>query len=232
MSKDFALSAEVRSDYGKGASRRLRKMNKFPGIIYGGGGNPTPITLDHNEIINNLQSEAFFSQILTVKVDGSDEKAIIKDIQRHPYRQRILHMDFMRVRMDEAISVRVPLHYLNEETCHGVKTEGGAINKIENDVGISCLPGDLPEYIEVDLIDLKLGESLHLSDVKLPEGVTSTDYVEGDEDQNRAIVSVFLPRAAAEEEEDTGDEESADDSETPDDGGDDKGGDDKGGDES
>ena len=113
-----------------------------------------------------------------------------------------------------------------------MKTEGGAINKIENDVGISCLPGDLPEYIEVDLIDLKLGESLHLSDVKLPEGVTSTDYVEGDEDQNRAIVSVFLPRAAAEEGEDTGDEESADDSETPDDGGDDKGGDDKGGDES
>ena len=227
MSKDFALSAEVRSDYGKGASRRLRKTNKFPGIIYGGGGNPTPITLDHNEIINNLQNEAFFSHILTVKVDGSDEKAIIKDIQRHPYKQRILHMDFMRVRMDEAISVRVPLHYLNEESCPGVKTEGGAINKIENDVGISCLPGDLPEYIEVDLIDLKLGESLHLSDVNFPDGVTSTDYVEGDEDHDRAIVSVFLPRAAVEEEEET-DEESTDGTETPDEGGgsddDDKGG--------
>ena len=227
MSNDFTLSAEVRSDYGKGASRRLRKTNKFPGIIYGGGGNPTPITLDHNEIINNLQNEAFFSHILTVKVDGSDEKAIIKDIQRHPYKQRILHMDFMRVRMDEAISVRVPLHYLNEESCPGVKTEGGAINKIENDVGISCLPGDLPEYIEVDLIDLKLGESLHLSDVNFPDGVTSTDYVEGDEDHDRAIVSVFLPRAAVEEEEET-DEESTDGTETPDEGGgsddDDKGG--------
>ena len=229
MSKDFALSAEVRSDYGKGASRRLRKTNKFPGIIYGGGGNPTPITLDHNEIINNLQNEAFFSHILTVKVDGSDEKAIIKDIQRHPYKQRILHMDFMRVRMDEAISVRIPLHYLNEETCHGVKTEGGAINKIENDVGISCLPGDLPEYIEVDLIDLKLGESLHLSDVKLPDGVTSTDYVEGgDEDQNRAIASVFLPRAAAEEEETTDEEGASDDSDKSEEGD----SDDKGGDES
>ena len=229
MSKDFALSAEVRSDYGKGASRRLRKTDKFPGIIYGGGGNPTPITLDHNEIINNLQNEAFFSHILTVKVDGSDEKAIIKDIQRHPYKQRILHMDFMRVRMDEAISVRVPLHYLNEETCHGVKTEGGAINKIENDVGISCLPGDLPEYIEVDLIDLKLGESLHLSDVKLPDGVTSTDYVEGgDEDQNRAIASVFLPRAAAEEEETTDEEGASDDSDKSEEGD----SDDKGGDES
>ena len=136
-------------------------------------------------------------------------------------------MDFMRVRMDEAISVRVPLHYLNEESCPGVKTEGGAINKIENDVGISCLPGDLPEYIEVDLIDLKLGESLHLSDVNFPDGVTSTDYVEGDEDHDRAIVSVFLPRAAVEEEEET-DEESTDGTETPDEGGgsddDDKGG--------
>ena len=200
MSKDFTLSAEVRSDYGKGASRRLRRTNKFPGIIYGGGGNPTPISLDHNEMINNFKNEAFFSHILTLKIDGADEPAIIKDIQRHPFKQRILHMDFQRVLMNEAISVRVPLHYLNEDTCVGVKVEGGAINKIENDVGVSCLPADLPEYIEVDLAELKLGESLHLSDVKLPDGVTSTDYVEGDEDHDRAIVSVFQPRAAVEEE--------------------------------
>lgn len=226
MSNDFALSAEVRSDYGKGASRRLRKTNKFPGIIYGGGGNPTPISLDHNEILNNLQNEAFFSQILTVKVDGAAEKAIIKDIQRHPYKQRILHMDFMRVRMDEAISVRVPIHYLNEEECVGVKTEGGAINKIENDVGISCLPGDLPEYIEVDVLELKLGESLHLSDITLPEGVTSTDYTEGDEDHDRAIVSVFQPRAALEEDEETveGEDEGTEESDKPEEGGSDEGG--------
>ncbi len=215
MSNDFTLSAEVRSDYGKGASRRLRKTNKIPGIIYGGGSNPTPLSLDHNEIINNLQTEAFFSQILTVKVDGSDEKAIIKDIQRHPYKQRILHMDFLRVRMDEAISVRVPIHYLNEEACFGVKTEGGALNKIENDVGISCLPGALPEYIEVDVIDLKLGESLHLSDITLPDGVTSTDYVEGDEDHDRAIITVFQPRAAAEEDDTDEAEEGTDDSDAP-----------------
>ena len=201
MSKDFALSAEVRSDYGKGASRRLRKTNKFPGIIYGGGSNPTPISLDHNEIINSFQHEAFFSHILTLKVDGSDEKAIIKDIQRHPYKQRILHMDFQRVRMDEAISVRVPLHYLNEETCVGVKTDGGALNRVETDIGVSCLPGDLPEYIEVDVLELHLGDSLHLSDVKLPDGVTFTDYTEGDEDSDRTIVTVFQPRAAVEEDE-------------------------------
>ena len=227
MSNDFTLSAEVRSDYGKGASRRLRKTNKFPGIIYGGGGNPTPLSLDHNEIINNLQTEAFFSQILTVKVDGTEEKAIIKDIQRHPYKQRILHMDFMRVRMDEAISVRVPLHYLNEEACVGVKTEGGALNKIENDVGISCLPADLPEYIEVDVIDLKLGESLHLSDIKLPEGVTSTDFVEGDEDHDRAIISVFQPRSAVEEDETDEAEEGTDDSAPSEESGDSDEGDDK-----
>ena len=214
MINDFTLSAEVRSDYGKGASRRLRKTNKFPGIIYGGGGNPTPVSLDHNEILNSLQNEAFFSHILTVKVDGKDEKAIIKDIHRHPFKQKILHMDFMRVRMDEAISVRVPLHYINEETCFGVKTEGGALNKIENDVGVSCLPGNLPEYIEVDVIDLKLGESLHLSDIKLPEGVTSTDYVEGDEDHDRAIITVFQPRAAVEGDE-ADEEETTDDSDAP-----------------
>jgi len=210
MAGDFTLSAEVRSDFGKGASRRLRRTDKFPGIIYGGGGNPTPISLNHNEVLNNLQNEAFFSHILKVSVGGTDEQAIIKDIQRHPFKQRILHMDLQRVLMNEAISVRVPLHYLNEDTCEGVKTEGGAINKIENDIGISCLPGDLPEYIEVDLAALKLGESLHLSDVTLPQGVTSTDYTEGDEDHDRAIVSVFQPRAAAEESADTEEGEDGD----------------------
>lgn len=215
MSLDFTLSAEVRSDYGKGASRRLRKTNKFPGIIYGGKGNPTPISLDHNEMLNSFQHEAFFSHILTLKVDGSEEKAIIKDIQRHPYKQRILHMDFQRVRMDEAISVRVPLHYLNEEACVGVKTDGGALNRVETDIGVSCLPGDLPEYIEVDVLELKLGDSLHLSDVKLPDGVTSTDYTEGDEDSDRTIVTVFQPRAAAEEEEADESVEGEEGSDTP-----------------
>ena len=214
MSNDFTLSAEVRSDYGKGASRRLRRTNKFPGIIYGGGGNPTPVSLDHNEMTNNLQNEAFFSHILTLKVDGAEEQAIIKDIQRHPFKQIILHMDLQRVLANEAINVRVPLHYLNEETCHGVKTEGGALNKIENDVGVSCLPADLPEYIEVDVAELKLGESLHLSDIKLPEGVTSTDFVEGDEDHDRAIITVFQPRAAVEAEDE--DESSADEAESGD----------------
>ena len=136
-------------------------------------------------------------------------------------------MDFMRVRMDEAISVRVPLHYLNEEACVGVKTEGGALNKIENDVGISCLPADLPEYIEVDVIDLKLGESLHLSDIKLPEGVTSTDFVEGDEDHDRAIISVFQPRSAVEEDETDEAEEGTDDSAPSEESGDSDEGDDK-----
>ncbi len=199
MSLEFALSAEVRSDYGKGASRRLRRTNKFPGIIYGGGGNPTPISLNHNEVLNNLQHEAFFSHILTLDLAGTKEQVIIKDIQRHPFKQLILHMDLQRVLANEAITVRVPLHYLNEETCHGVKTEGGVLNKIENDVGVSCLPGDLPEYIEVDVAELKLGESLHLSDIKLPDGVTSTDFAEGDEDHDRAIISVFQPRSASDE---------------------------------
>ncbi len=202
MSLEFTLSAEVRSDYGKGASRRLRRTNKFPGIIYGGGNNPTPISLNHNEVLNNLQHEAFFSHILTLDVGGAKEQAIIKDIQRHPFKQQILHIDFQRIVAGEAITVRVPLHYMNEDTCYGVKTEGGSINRVETEISVSCLPKDLPEYIEVDLAELKLGESLHLSDVKLPEGVTSTDLSHGDEDHDRAIVAVHATRATTEADED------------------------------
>ena len=201
MSLEFTLSAEVRSDYGKGASRRLRRTNKFPGIIYGGGGNPTPISLNHNEVINNLQHEAFFSHILTLDVGGAKEQVIIKDIQRHPFKQQILHIDLQRFVADQAITVNVPLHFLNEETCHGVKMEGGSINRVETEISISCLPKDLPEYIEVDLAELKLGESIHLSEVSLPQGVTSTDLSHGDEDHDRAIVAVHATRATVEADE-------------------------------
>ncbi len=209
MSLQFKLSAEVRSDYGKGASRRLRRAEKFPGIIYGGGSNPTPISLDHNEVMNNLQHEAFFSHILTLDVAGAKEQAIIKDIQRHPFKQQILHIDFLRVVAGEALTVRVPLHYINEDTCVGVKTEGGSINRIETEISVSCLPKDLPEYIEVDLAELALGASLHLSDVKLPEGVTSTDLAHGDEDHDRAIVAVHATRAGTEASDEDGDDQAA-----------------------
>ncbi len=222
MSLNFTLSAEVRSDYGKGASRRLRRAEKFPGIIYGGGANPTPISLNHNEVMNNLQHEAFFSHILTLEIGGKPEQAIIKDIQRHPYKQQILHIDFLRIVAGEAITVRVPLHYTNEENCIGVKQDGGVINRIETDISVSCLPKDLPEYIEVDLLELAMGASLHLSDVKLPEGVTSTDLAHGDDDHDRAIVAVHATRATTEEtDEDTGEEPAAGDE----DGKDDEGGD-------
>jgi len=210
MSVDFTLSAEVRSDYGKGASRRLRRAEKLPGIIYGGGGNPTPISLNHNEVLNNLQNEAFFSHILTLNVDGSKEQAIIKDVQRHPYKQQILHMDFQRIVANEAITVQVPIHLVNEENCVGVKQEGGTINRIEVDVALSCLPRDLPEFVELDVTELKLGESLHLSDIKLPEGVTSVDLAHG-EDHDRAIVAVHATRASKEDDssgdDDTGGDE-------------------------
>ncbi|OED36396.1 50S ribosomal protein L25/general stress protein Ctc [Chromatiales bacterium (ex Bugula neritina AB1)] len=209
MSLQFKLSAEVRSDYGKGASRRLRRAEKFPGIIYGGGVNPTPISLNHNEVINNLQHEAFFSHILTLNVSGTEEQAIIKDIQRHPFKQQILHIDFLRIVAGEAITVKVPLHYINEDTCVGVKVEGGSINRVETEISVSCMPKDLPEYIEVDLAELALGASLHLSDVKLPEGVTSTDLAYGDDDHDRAIVAVHATRASTESEDDGGDESAA-----------------------
>jgi large subunit ribosomal protein L25 len=211
MSLDFTLSAELRSDYGKGASRRLRRAERLPGIIYGGGGNPTPISLSHNEVLNNLQHEAFFSHILTLDVAGSKEQAIIKDVQRHPYKHQILHMDFLRVLANEAITVQVPLHFVGEDECPGVKLEGGSINHIEVDMAISCLPGDLPEFIEVDLSQLKLGESVHLSDIKLPNGVTSVDLTHG-EDHDRAVAAVHATRASKEDDGDDagGDEPAAD----------------------
>ena len=204
MSLDFTLSAELRSDYGKGASRRLRRTERLPGIVYGGGGNPTPISLSHNEVLNNLQHEAFFSHILTLDIAGTKEQAIIKDVQRHPYKQQILHMDFLRVLANEAITVQVPLHFIGEDECPGVKLEGGSINHIDVDMAISCLPGDLPEFIEVDLSALKLGESVHLSDIKLPAGVTSVDLAHG-EDHDRAVAAVHATRAAKEEDDDAGD---------------------------
>lgn len=208
MSLDFTLSAELRSDYGKGASRRLRKAERLPGIIYGGGGNPTPISLSHNEVLNNLQHEAFFSHILTLDVGGTKEQAIIKDVQRHPYKVQILHMDFLRVLANEAITVQVPLHFIGEDECPGVKLEGGSISHVEVDMAISCLPGDLPEFIEVDLSTLKLGESVHLSDIKLPSGVTSVDLTHG-EDHDRAVASVHATRATKESDEDSGGDDAA-----------------------
>lgn len=194
MTDAFVVNATVRSDKGKGASRRLRRLeNLVPAIIYGGDKEPVSLTLKHNEIIKSLESEAFYSHILTINVDGKEESAILKDLQRHPAREEILHADFLRVSKNQPITVNVPLHFTNEEACVGVKMEGGAISHQASDVEVTCLPADLPEFIEVDMSDVHVESIIHLSDLVLPKGVTIAALQQG-EDHNLPVAAVHKPK--------------------------------------
>ena len=196
MSNEFELIVTVRTDLGKGASRRLRRLaDLVPAIIYGEGKAPVNITIPHKDILKAVSNEAFFSHIITLNVDGKKEQGVIKALQRHPAKPRIMHADFQRVSADNAISVAVPLHFINEDKCKGVKIGGGSIIKALNELQISCLPKDLPEFIEVDMTDLGVGEAIHISQVKLPKGVSSVDLAHG-HDADNAVVSVLAPRSA------------------------------------
>jgi large subunit ribosomal protein L25 len=195
--ENFEINAKVRTDIGKGASRRMRHAGIIPAIIYGAGKDPVSLSLSHNEINNNLSNESFYSHILTVNIDGKSEKAVLKDLQRHPYKPSILHLDLQRVSDTEKLSLRVPLHFINEDNCVGVKQDGGKISHQMTDVEISCLPKDLPEFIEVDLANVKTGEIVHLSNLTIPENVDLVSLAHGD----LPVASVNLPRGTQEEEE-------------------------------
>jgi large subunit ribosomal protein L25 len=212
MSQDFDLIAEIREDQGKGASRRLRRSGKVPAIIYGAGRPPRQLTFDHNRVIQQLENESFYSSILNIKVGEKSQAAIVKDIQRHPAKRIIMHMDFQRIVEGEKIKMNVPIHYLNAEESIGVKQEGGSVSQLVNDVEVSCLPKDLPEYFEVDIAELKLNEMLHLSDIKVPEGVEIPELAQGPE-HDHAIVSIQLIKVVEEVEETEGEE--AAEGETP-----------------
>ena len=198
--KKFDLVAELREDQGKGASRRLRRQDKVPAIIYGAGRPPRSLMFDHNKVIRELENESFYSSILNIKVNEKSQAAIVKDIQRHPSKPRIVHMDFQRIVEDQKIRMNVPIHYINGENSVGVKQEGGSVSQLISDIEVSCLPKDLPEYFEVDIIDLKLHEMLHISDIKLPEGVEIPILAQGPEN-DRPIVSIqFIKEEIIEEE--------------------------------
>ena len=198
MSDAFIVVAEARADKGKGASRRLRRLEgKIPAVIYGGDQPAQSLTLIRKDFEYMLENEACFSSILEVQIGGDTHNAIIKDIQRHPAKGFPMHADFLRVRMDQAIKVNVPLHFINEEQCTGVKLGGGMIQKQATDIEVQCLPKDLPEYLEVDMLDVELGQIVHLTDISLPAGVTSTALELG-EDQDLAIASVIAPRGTKE----------------------------------
>ena len=195
---DFELNAELRTDKGKGASRRLRRnADMIPAILYGAGKDPLPLTLAHKDIHKACQKEAFFSRIITIIADGNSQQAIVKDLQRHPAKDRIMHADFLRIQMDQAITVEVPLHFLNEDSCLGVRQGGGNVSHNMTSIEISCLPGDLPEYIEVDIEELDLGDAIHISGLKLAEGLSIPSLQQG-ADHDHVVVSVNAPKRAEE----------------------------------
>ncbi|MDQ2695373.1 MAG: 50S ribosomal protein L25/general stress protein Ctc [Pseudomonadota bacterium] len=199
MSEMFELHAEPRNDTGKGASRRLRRQGRVPAILYGGDKPPQSLSFEQNALRKQLENEAFYSHVLTVHVGGRTEQAILRDLQRHPYKPLVSHLDLQRVIADAAVRVRVPLHFINEGTARGVKQEGGKVSHLMIDVEVSCLPRDIPEFIEVDLADLGLGDSIHLSQLKLPQGVEIVQLAHGAE-HDLAVVNIHHGRLATEEE--------------------------------
>ena len=200
MAEEFDLIAEIREDQGKGASRRLRREGKVPAIIYGAGRPPRSLAFDHNKVLRQLENESFYSSVLTIKVGEKAQAAILKDLQRHPARNLILHMDLQRIVEDEAIRMNVPLHFIGEEVAPGVKLGGGKVAHLMTDVEVTCLPKDLPEFIEVDVSELELDQMVHMSELKLPAGVEIPVLAQGPEhDQAVVAIHVIKTRAAAEE---------------------------------
>ena len=209
---EFTLVAESRGDMGKGASRRLRKSEMVPAIVYGAKKAALSIQLKHSDVLKSSSQESFYSQILDLSIDGKVERVVLKDMQRHPYKPFVMHMDFQRVDESAALTIRIPVHFLNEEDCIGVKQEGGVIARLMTEIEITCLPKDLPESIEVDVANLSVGDAVHLADLVLPDGVEITSITSGG-DGAAAIVQVAMPRMVEEEEEPDSEEvEGADES--------------------
>ena len=197
----FNLDASVRTDLGKGASRRLRREDKLPGIIYGGEEAPVSITLDHNKVNNSADFEAFYSHVLTLNLDGKPVEVLVKDMQRHPYKPKIMHIDFQRVIAGEDVHTNVPIHFVNEEKSAAAKAGGIAEHHV-TEIEVTCLPKNLPEFIEVDMAGVEMGQTLHLSDLTLPAGVSSVELAKNDEAHDLAVVTVKPAPKAAETDED------------------------------
>jgi large subunit ribosomal protein L25 len=202
MSQTFEVNASVRNDLGKGASRRLRREDKIPAVLYGGDKEAVSLTLDQGKLVHALENEAFYSSIINLNIDGEIQEAVLRDLQRHPYKPKLIHADFHRVTRGQELTARVPLHFMNEDVCLGVKA-GGSIQHNISDVEIKCRPSLLPEFIEVDMAEVKLGQIVHLTDIVLPEGVNIIELTQG-ADHDHPVVSVQKKAGPAEE---AGDEE-------------------------
>ena len=193
----FEFTAFPRAGEGRGASRRLRRSGRAPGIVYGGTVAPQPIEIDHNALFHALRNEAFHASILTMKLGGDASKVLLRDVQMHPFKNEILHVDFQRVDENRKIHMKVPLHFVNAEVSPAVKLGGALVSHVLNEVDVSCLPRDLPEFVEVDLSQLESGKAIHLSELKLPAGVTAITHGKLDP----VVASAVVPRAHVETEE-------------------------------
>lgn len=193
----FELNADMRDVKGKGASRRLRRDGKVPAVLYGADKGPVMLTLDHNTLYHQVKNEAFYSSILTVKVGKDTEQAVLRDIQMHPFKPRIAHLDLQRISATEKLHMRVPLHFINQDIAPGVKQLGGIVTHLMNEVDITCLPKDLPEFLTVDMGHLGLNQAVHLSDIKLPEGVTITSFAHGGDDLAVANITAIREEVEA-----------------------------------
>lgn len=196
MTNNLQLNAEKRNNGNKGVNRRLRDDNKIPAVIYGAKKEPQALALKLNEVIKALENEEYFSQIITLNVDGKPEQVVLKDLQRHPYKAKIMHMDFMRIRASEKITMPIPLHFIGEDIAPGVK-QGGIISHSISEVEVRCLPADLPKNIEVDMSNMELNDIVHLSDLKLPKTVELTALSLGEE-YNQPVATVHMARIAEE----------------------------------
>ncbi|WP_297373711.1 50S ribosomal protein L25/general stress protein Ctc [Acidiferrobacter sp.] len=199
MSGKFELNAEMRSAKGTGASRRLRRAGKVPGILYGAGKDPVMLSFEHDPLWHHTRHEAFFTSILSIKVDGKIiDQAVLRDLHMHPYKPRVAHVDLQRVSATERLHLPVPLHFINQGSAPGVKLQGGLVAHLVTEVDVSCLPSQLPEFLAVDVGNLHVGESIHLSNLAVPEGVTLTDLAHGND---LAVVTITVVRETVEVEE-------------------------------
>lgn len=199
-SNAFSLDVAVRSDLGKGASRRLRRQKQIPAILYGGEQAPQIISIELKNLVKQLENEAFYSHILTLNIAGTPTKAVLKALQRHPASNAPTHADFQRVDESHEIHMHVPLHFINEAACAGVKTQGGLISHQLTEVVVSCLPKNLPEYLEVDMADILVGQAVHLSNIQLPSGVKLVELSHGSTNHDLTVALVLAPRVGGDEE--------------------------------
>ena len=200
MSSVFEFDAVSRGNTGTGSAKAIRRNGNVPAVIYGGSSEPELVELSHNEVAKSLANEAVYSHVLQLNVDGKMQNAVLKDLQRHPAKDTIIHMDFLRVNMNEKIKVHVPLHFINEETSLGVKA-GGVVTHSMVELEVSCMPADLPEYIEVDMANIDIGGSVHLAEVVAPEGIEILALTHGD-NHNLPVAQIVKTRGPAEDEED------------------------------